>query len=218
MAIAFYGGSFDPVHNGHIAIAKRLISLFDFEKFVFIPAFHAPHKRDKMPASGFDRYAMLAIATEEEEKIEISKMELEAPRKPYTIQTLRRLKKEIKDRIFFVMGADSWQEITTWRDWEKVLTIVDIIVVTRPGYQITFDHVTRRIKNRIVDLRNIDLRKCSDSVSSKKTKSIYLTDVVEMPISSTQIRNMIRCNDSSWKNFVPENVVRHIVKYQLYLK
>jgi nicotinate-nucleotide adenylyltransferase len=216
--IAFYGGSFDPVHKGHIAIAKNLIELFRLEKFVFIPAFHAPHKRDRIPVSGFDRYAMLAMATDGEEKLEISKIELESPKRPYTFQTLRRLKREIKDRIFFVMGADSWQEITTWRSWEEVLTMVDIIVVTRPSYQITFDHVTEKIRKRIIDLRNQHLKNALVGLLEKKKKFIYITDTVRMMISSTQIREMIQNRDPSWKNLVPENVVRYIVKYQLYLE
>ncbi len=216
--IAFYGGSFDPVHNGHITIAKNLIELFGFEKFVFIPAFHAPHKRDRIPVSGFDRYAMLAMATDGEEKLEISKIELESPKKPYTFQTLRRLKREIKDRIFFVMGADSWQEITTWRSWEEVLTMVDIIVVTRPSYRITFDHVTEKVRKRIVDLRNRHRKNALVGLLEKRRKFIYITDAVQMLISSTQIRELIQSRDPSWKNLVPENVVRYIVKYRLYLK
>ncbi|GIU81059.1 MAG: nicotinate (nicotinamide) nucleotide adenylyltransferase [Acidobacteria bacterium] len=215
--IAFYGGSFDPVHNGHIAIAKELINLFELDKFVFIPAFHAPHKKDRTPASGYDRYAMLAMATDGEKKIEVSKIELESPKKPYTVQTLQRLKREVEGRIFFVMGADSWQEITTWRSWEKVLTMVDIIVMTRPDYEIAFDHVTEKIRKRIVDLRNKHGNRSLAKLLESK-KSIYLTNAVQMEISSTEIREMIRCKNPSWEKLVPENVARYIVKYQLYLK
>ena len=153
--IAFYGGSFDPVHCGHLTIARKLTEIFELDEFVFVPAFHAPHKKDKRPTSAFHRFAMLALATKDEPKIEVSKMELDVPHKPYTIETLERLKTEMPDaQIFFVMGADSWAEITTWREWEKVLTLVNIIVVTRPDYEIAFAHVTDNIRGRIVDLRD----------------------------------------------------------------
>ncbi len=153
--IAFYGGSFDPVHNGHVAIAERLLDLFELDEFVFIPAFHAPHKKRKKPTSPFHRFAMLCLATEDNARIKVSKIELDVPERPYTVETLATLKERLPDtEIFFVMGADSWADITTWREWEKVLTLTDQIVVTRPGYEIHFDHVTDDVRNRIVDLRD----------------------------------------------------------------
>ncbi|MEP6900359.1 MAG: nicotinate-nucleotide adenylyltransferase, partial [Actinomycetota bacterium] len=161
--IAFYGGSFDPLHNGHLMIARALSELFELDEFVFIPAFHAPHKKDKKPTSAFHRFAMLCLATNEEEKIKVSKMELDVPERPYTVETLERLKNELNEtEIFFVMGADSWAEITTWREWEKVLTLVNIIVVTRPDYEITFSHITNEIRERIVDLRKSREKKTKD--------------------------------------------------------
>ena len=90
--IAFYGGSFDPVHNGHLAIAEELLRLFGFEEFYFVPVFHAPHKKDKQVSSVFCRYAMLTLATQIEPRIKVSTIELEAPEKPFTIETLTKLK------------------------------------------------------------------------------------------------------------------------------
>lgn len=211
--MAFYGGSFDPVHNAHLTIAERLIDLFDLQKLIFVPAFHAPHKKNLKPTSAYDRYAMLALATSDKEKIEISKTELENPKEPYTIQTLRRLLKEFSDyQIFFVIGADSWQEITTWKNWEEVLTIVNIIVVTRPGYPIVFDHVSEEIRRRIIDVRG------KNQISVSETLKIYVTDIVQLNASATQIRRIIKEGKTDWKNLVPENVARYIVKYGLYLK
>lgn len=153
--IAFYGGSFDPVHNGHVAIAERLLDLFKLDEFVFIPAFHAPHKKRKKPTSPFHRFAMLCLATEDKARIKVSKMELDVPERPYSVETLTTLKERLPDaEIFFVMGADSWADITTWREWEKVLTLTNHIVVTRPGYEIRFDHVTDAVRNRVIDMRN----------------------------------------------------------------
>lgn len=212
--VAFYGGSFDPVHKGHLEIAKRLIGAFKLDEFVFIPAFHAPHKKQMKPTSPYDRYAMLALATSDFEKIKVSKIELENPKEPYTIQTLTRLKKQLPSaHIFFVMGADSWQEITTWRDWQQVLSLVSIIVVTRPGYNITFEHVTETIRDRIFDFRGQNKIDIEDP-----KQRIYITDAVYVDASATRIREMVKANDPSWQSFVPAIVADYIVKYGLYLE
>ena len=135
--IAFYGGSFDPVHRGHLAVAQALLEQFELDEFVFIPAFHAPHKVRLKPTSAYDRYAMLCLVTENEPNMSVSKMEVEMPDRPYSVQTLRQLNVERPDdEIFFVMGADSWMDIRTWREWETVLTMTNIIVVTRPDVEI----------------------------------------------------------------------------------
>lgn len=212
--IAFYGGSFDPVHLGHMTIAERLTADFGLDEFVFIPAFHAPHKPDRKPTSAFHRYAMLCIATIENAAFKVSRMELDLPEKPYTLETLERLKTEFTDtRIFFVMGADSWQDILTWREWEKVLLMSDHIVVTRPGYEIDFSHVTEEIRSRIVDLRNRDT---SDIDIAGDENRIFITDAVEMDISATEIRRKIRGNVTDWQRFVPVEVANYIEKYQIY--
>lgn len=209
--IAFYGGSFDPIHNGHLKIAQELVRVFELDEFVFIPAFHAPHKKDKKPTSAFQRYAMLCLATKDENKIGVSKIELELPSKPYTIETLTRLKTDLSRRkLFFVIGADSWAEITTWKEWEKVLTIVNIIVVTRPPIKIEFSHVTPEIQERIVDLRGKMNFELSDE------DKIYITDAVSLEISSTEIRSKIREQIEGWRENVPLEVANYIEKYKVY--
>ena len=210
--IAFYGGSFDPLHNGHLTIAKKLSKDFRLDKFVFIPAFHAPHKRMRVPTSAFSRFAMLCLATSSEPNISVSKIELELPEKPYSIETLTKLKSQFEatNEIFFVIGADSWAEITTWRDWENLLKLVNIIVVTRPNYEISFSHVTAEIIDRIVDLR-VDKR----DISPFET-SIFITDAVNMDISATKIRQLVAENQQDWKTFVPAEIAEYIEKYELY--
>lgn len=212
--IAFYGGSFDPLHNGHLTIARKLLEVFELDEFVFIPAFHAPHKKDKKPTSAFHRYAMLCLATNDKASIKVSRMEIELPERPYSVETLTRLKNELTDaQIFFVIGADSWQDITTWREWETVLTIVNIIVVTRPGYEIGFAHVTDKIRERIVDLRN---KENKFEISNLKAQ-IYITDEVQIDVSATEIRQNIKGNIADWQADVPQEIVKYIKKYQLYI-
>ena len=211
--IAFYGGSFDPPHNGHLTIARALTELFELDEFVFIPAFHAPHKKDKNPTAALHRYAMLALATNEESHVRISKIELDAPERPFTFETLSKLKDELNDvQIFFVMGADSWAEITTWREWQTVLTLTSIIVVTRPNYKIEFSHVTDEIRQRIVDLRRKD-----NSRLITDDSRIYITDAVQLDISATEIRQKIKENKTDWRELVPNEVAKYIKKYDLYI-
>lgn len=212
--IAFYGGSFDPVHNGHLLIAQRLLELFSLDEFVFIPAFHAPHKKRMTPTPALDRYAMLCLATNNEPFMSVSKMEIEVPNRPYTVETLTRLNEILPDsELFFVMGADSWRDIRTWREWEKVLTLTNHIVVTRPGYDIGQDQVTEEIRDRIVDLRGrVDLILPVDSMINH----IYFTDAVDLDISASEIRKKIRENDDDRYDDVTNEVAKYIEKYQIY--
>jgi nicotinate-nucleotide adenylyltransferase len=209
--IAFYGGSFDPIHSGHLTVARKLTEIFALDEFYFVPAFHAPHKKDKKPTSAFHRFAMLCLATANDSKIKVSRIEVELPEKPYTIETLTKLKAELTDsQIFFVMGADSWQDITTWREWEKVLNLTSHIVVTRPPIEIDFSHVTPTIREKIVDLRGKIKFDLSDS------DQIYITDAVKLEISATEIRQKIRENSADWKVNLPSEVAEYIEKYKIY--
>ena len=211
--IAFYGGSFDPVHRGHIAVARALVEQFVLDQFVFIPAFHAPHKNFSRPTSAYDRYALLCLVTRADNSLLVSKVELEMPEKPYSVETLTFLNSRFpKDDIFFVMGADSWNDITTWREWETVLSISNHIVMTRPGSSIVIDHITEEIRERIVDLRGKD----SDLPTVEGQKSIFFTDRVNIDVSATSIRRRIREQDRSWRIDVPPEVAIYIEKYQIY--
>jgi nicotinate-nucleotide adenylyltransferase len=207
--IAFYGGSFDPIHNGHLTVARKLVELFRLDEFYFVPAFHAPHK--KKPTSAFHRYTMLCLATANNEKIKVSRIEVELPERPYTIETLTKLKSDLPDsQIFFVMGADSWQDITTWREWEKVLTLTNHIVVTRPPIEISFSHISSAIAEKISDLRgkmNFDLF---------DENRIYITNAVSLEISATEIRQKIREKSTDWNIDLPHEVAAYIQKYKIY--
>lgn len=210
--IAFYGGTFDPVHCGHVTVAHRLLDIFSLDKFIFVPAFHAPHKPDRNPTSAYHRFAMLTLATRHEPRISVSTIELDHATKRYTVETLPEIKKTFNDsEIFFVMGADSWADITTWRDWEKVLLMTNHIVVTRPGYEIGFEHVTPAVRERIVDVRG------SAKVEPAEDLRIYITDAVERDLSATEIRDDIRDDDRLDRvDDVPEEVAKYIEKYELY--
>lgn len=217
--IAYYGGSFDPPHRGHLAIADALVEQFGLDSFVFIPAFHAPHKARLKPTSAYDRYAMLCLVTQNAENITVSRMEIEVPERPYSVETLSRILKEMPDdEIYFVIGADSWRDILAWRDWEKVLTMVNVIVVTRPGIEIGFDHVADKIRERIVDLRDgSESRQVGIATGFRsETTAIFISDAVNMDISATEIRRKIRESDPTWHQDVTAEVANYVEKYQIY--
>jgi len=217
--IALYGGTFDPVHIGHIAVAHGLSKLFALDEVLFIPAALAPHKRESKVTPAFHRYAMLALATQREPLMRISTIELDAPERPYTFETLARMQESVgsEAQLFFVMGADSWMEITTWREWERVLTLTNHIVVARPGYDWDALHVTPAILERIVDLRGADAERMAREIGESDRAKIYITDAVNMDVSATAIRRAVREGlDTDWLRLVTTSVADYIRKYGLY--
>lgn len=213
--LAYYGGTFDPVHLGHLSVARTLVDLFRLDEFVFLPAFHAPHKPDSKPTSGYHRYAMLCLATEGEPRIRVSQMELATGERRYTIDTLGELKaRHSGDELFFVMGADSWADILTWRRWEEVLLATNHIVVNRPGYRIETEYVSDAVRERIVDVRAI---KYASEIPEPGGQRIYFTDAVNFDVSATEIRDDVRADDVLDRtDAVPKAVAKYIEKYELY--
>ena len=214
---AFYGGTFDPVHRGHITIARSLLELFSLDEFIFLPAFHAPHKTDTKPTSAYHRFAMLMLASANEPGIFVSTLELDHAEKRYSVDTLAEIVERDPDsEIFFVMGADSWMDIPTWREWETVLLMTNHIVVTRPGYPISFDHVTDAVRGRIVDTRRTSTD-ATDVIRGGSSPLIYITNAVEFDVSGTEIRDDVReDNRLDRADDVPPEVAKYIEKYELY--
>ena len=211
--IALYGGTFDPVHAGHLEIARGVLQLFEIEKVLFIPAQVAPHKVGKPVTAPIHRYAMLALATQDDPQLSISTFELDAPDRRYTVDTLEHFQRVLGDstELFFIMGADSWSEITTWREWERLLAMTNHIVVTRPGYDPAATHVSA-IGDRIVDLR--------DGKTPPRTpvgKKIFFTDVVMKDVSATNIRRLAsEGRVEELTGLVPGPVLEYIKKYGIY--
>src|SRR2546421_5457136 len=176
--IALYGGTFDPVHTGHIAVAHGLSKLLALDEVLFIPAYVAPHKRESRVTPALHRYAMLALATQDEPRLCISTVEMDAPERPYTFETLSRMQERLgrEAQLFFVLGADSWMEITTWREWERVLALSNHIVVARPGYRLSAEHVTGAIRERIIDLSGMSAEQVAQEIDRSEGLKIYITD------------------------------------------
>lgn len=186
-----YGGTFDPVHLGHLEIARRVSQLFEIEKVLFIPAQVAPHKMGRPVTAPIHRYAMLALATQDDPQLSISSFELDAPDRRYTVDTVAHFQRALGDsaELFFIMGADSWAEITTWREWERLLTMINFIVVTRPGYE----------------------------PGTAQASNIFFTDVVMNDASATNIRRLAREGRyDELRHFLPGPVLEYIKKYEIY--
>jgi nicotinate-nucleotide adenylyltransferase len=215
--IAFYGGTFDPVHLAHLEVARRVCELFEIDELLFVPALVAPHKLTRPVTPPIHRYAMLALATQGEPRLRVSTFELEAPDRRYTVDTLAHFKSELGESadLFFVMGADSWSEITTWREWERLLSLVNHIVVTRPGYDINLDLMNSSVRERIVDMRGST--QVPTALSEPSAERIFITDVVMLDYSATEIRRAVRALDrTELTRLVPPSVAEYIRKYELY--
>ena len=215
--VALYGGTFDPVHLGHLEIARGVAELFEIQQVLFIPALIAPHKQTRVVTPAIHRYAMLALATQDDPRLFVSTFELEAPDRRYTVDTVAHFQSSFGDSsvLFFIMGADSWSEITTWREWEKLLTMTNHIVVTRPGYDVNVENISKCLQDRIVDLRFAQDPKTI--VQNVGGKEIFVTDVVMKDISATKIRRAASEDRfTDLVNQVPQPVIEYMKKYRIY--
>jgi len=192
--IALYGGTFDPVHSGHLEVARKVSELFEIEQVIFIPAQLAPHKTGRPVTAAIHRYAMLALATQDDPRLLISTFELDAPDRRYTVDTVAEFQRGLSEgtELFFIMGADSWSEIKTWREWERLLGMTNHIVVTRPGYEVP-------------------------PAPAELQDRIFFTDAVMKDISATNIRRLAsEGRYDELEQMVPGSVANYIKKYGIY--
>ncbi|MBC8166697.1 MAG: nicotinate (nicotinamide) nucleotide adenylyltransferase, partial [Bryobacteraceae bacterium] len=136
MRIAFFGGTFDPFHNAHLAMCRLARDRFALDRVLLVPANLPPHKQDQVTESWQHRFEMVRIGCQAVPGLEPSDLEQE-PRTSYSILTIERLKSVFGPdcRLFFLIGADAFAEIQTWHRWADVIKAVEFIVVTRPGHE-----------------------------------------------------------------------------------
>ena len=215
--IAIYGGTFDPVHSGHLQIARSIAQLFAIDQFLFMPALIAPHKVDRQVSSALHRYAMLCLATQHDERLLVSTYELEGRERQYTVDTLEHFATRLGDQadLFFVMGLDSWAEITTWREWQRLPALAHLIVVTRPGFEFSVAEVGPDIASAVVDVRR---RQDEIELTPETNRNrIFITDAVQLDISATAVRQAaITGEGEDLEKFVPREVGDYIRKYRLF--
>ena len=211
--VAIYGGTFDPVHHGHVEAARAVLKFFELDELFFVPAWAPPHKRNANITSAFHRFGMLALATQADQRLLISTVELDSPDRPYAVDTITRMLKPDR-RLFFLIGADSWNEITTWFEWQKLLTLCDLIVVTRPGYEVA----TAPVEANVVDLRGKGAIEVRRELEEHAAPRVFITDVVNVDVAATTIRSLARAGDiEGLKTMVTPTVADYIGKHRLYV-
>lgn len=187
MRIGLYGGTFDPVHNAHLAVAREAVEIFGLDKLLVIPNRLPPHKQSGTAASYADRLLMVGLACESEPKLEACDIE-NREGKSYTIQTLERLRIQCGDaaQFFFLIGADAFAEVLTWYRVGEVFKMTDFIVAARPGFE----------------------------YESPAGARVHRLDTVAYPESSSVIRAQIAAGRKPVG--LPSAVERYIIKQGLY--
>jgi len=190
--IGLLGGTFNPIHAGHLIVAEETLEALHLDKIVFIPCYLPPHKDDRTVASARHRLQMVRLAVKGNPRFTFSDLEISRKGKSYTVETLktfRRLCGETAE-IFFLMGVDQILEVDTWKRPGEVFRLARIVVMTRPGY----------------DLRRLPAR---------WRKRVLPVPVSPIGLSSTEIRRRVR-EGRSIRYLVPESARRYVVRHKLY--
>jgi len=224
MKIALYGGTFDPIHYGHLIIAEEIRHRFLLNQIYFIPCAIPPHKDQKHITSASDRYFMVTLATLSNPYFFSSSAEIDRGGPSYSIETIQFFRKKLgpETKLFFIMGLDAFLEISTWKKFQELLTSCRLVVTSRPGLdlqtaiqdlpKILLDyhkglHFSFHKMNSFSRLTKID----------DKGEDVFFVEVTGIDISSTMIQ--LRASMAkSLRYLVPSAVEEYIKKYGLYTK
>ncbi|GAB3709095.1 nicotinate-nucleotide adenylyltransferase [Corynebacterium nasicanis] len=191
--IGVMGGTFDPIHHGHLVAASEVADRFRLDRVIFVPTGQPWQKADKKVSPAEDRYLMTVIATASNPRFHVSRVDIDRGGDTYTVDTLTDLQKQYPDAdLFFITGADALQSILTWRDWDKMFDLAEFVGVTRPGYELT-----------------------EEMLPEARQERVHLIDVPAMAISSTDVRRRASEGRPVWY-LVPDGVVQYIAKNDLY--
>ena len=191
MRVGIMGGTFDPIHHGHLVAASEVESLFGLDEVVFVPTGEPWQKAERRVSPAEHRYLMTVIATASNPHFWVSRVDIDRPGLTYTIDTIRDISAQRPGaELFFITGADALAQILTWKDADEALQLAHFVGVTRPGYELSDAHLP-------VD-------------------SVTLLDVPAMAISSSDCRDRVAAGRPVWY-LVPDGVVQYINKHRLYL-
>ena len=214
--VGLLGGTFDPVHNGHLDLAAKTTQLFNLQKVLFVPVSQSPHKLDVQPTSSHHRIAMLELALNQKTEFPIELSEVDNGGVSYTIETLSRLKERYPDwELFLILGADAFLLMDTWKSFTDILKLCHVLVSTRPGVKLEVPDKliqTLGLKNSQLDNNNLILPMTLNT-TSKKTIRLY--QIPTQNISSREIRGKVQ-EEKEIKNLLPPAVDHYIMKHQLY--
>ncbi len=219
--IGIFGGTFNPVHMGHIIVAEEVKKGFDLDQICFIPASIPPHKKKKKVARASDRLEMIKLAISDYEDFTVSDIELKRSGPSYTIDTLNHFKKAFSEetRFYFMVGMDAFLDIDTWKSFRKLFDVTPFVVMSRPGV------IDGKGEEKIKILKNILVSKVSpdyrfnasqNAFFDPEKKPVYLFDVTPVDISATMIRRKISEGESI-DSLVPVKVKEFIESKGLYL-
>jgi len=214
LRIGLLGGTFNPVHAGHIRAAEEVKRKFRLEKVLFVPSAIPPHKRSAAIASAEDRLRMVRLACRGRKGLSSSPIEIEAGGTSYSILTLEKIRGRFTGaEIFFIVGVDAFLEIGTWRDYRRVLEQCHFIVISRPGYELP---EARSVLGGKLAARMIELGS-EESLPAPRAGEprIFLVPLASLDISSTDIRRRAR-RGQALRGLVPPAVETYIRRHRLY--
>lgn len=213
MKWGLFGGTFDPIHFGHLRAAQELIDLFSLDCVVFIPAFLPPHKTDRVISSFEHRLQMVRLAVSDNERFAFSDVENQRSGKSYSIDTVRYFLNSHNEHLelYFITGQDAFDAITTWHQWGKLLSLCHFVVMTRPGYE---NRGLSHILPQDVAAGYVynDLNDCFQGPQESR---IYFRKTTFLDISSSAIRQSIQ-QGLSVQYLVPDQVIRFMNEKNLY--
>ena len=204
MKIAIIGGTFDPIHNGHLTAAQAVAETFQADEVHFVTAFSPPHKQGRGMTSPFHRFAMVGIATTPFNRFRSSTIEVDALQKRYTVETLEQMGQAYPGAdLLFIVGTDMYQEIESWKNFRRLFDMAHLVIVNRPGYPFRED---------VAPFRTLQ---AGELVELPARKAVFYLPFVEQPVSSTEIREA-RKRGETLTQWVPPHVWSYIEKNNLY--
>ena len=221
MRIGLFGGTFNPVHIGHLRAALEVKEGFRLDEVILIPAALPPHKMPGEVADAADRLHMLNLVLEDIPGLKLSDVELKRSGPSYTIDTVEHFKQTLPDqsRIYLIMGMDAFLEIATWKSYDELLVQIPFIIINRPkSGSVTNDFSWKFMENYLTSKISTDYV-FSDSQSCYRATNkqpVYVFEVTSLDISSTRVRNLIN-EGRSIRYLVPQKVAEFINSRGLYL-
>lgn len=196
MKIGLFGGSFDPIHRGHIDPVQEARQALGLDRVIYLPTAQPPHKPGRVLAPAHARYTMVELALLGEEGLYASPYELTPGKPAYTIETLEHFRREMPDsELFLLIGGDSFADLHLWVRWREIPGVARLVVLARPGW----DFATVPLDPEVAELDRV-----------------LLLRQTPVDVSSTRLRELLAAGLPLPSGAVPELVVRYLQKYDLY--
>lgn len=201
-----FGGTFDPVHNAHLTVARAALEKFHPRRILFVPAAHPPHKGGRATASFEDRARMLDLACGSEPRFEVSRIEAPCgpdPTPSYSFLTIERLLAAGEGPLLFLIGADAFAEIRAWYRWQEVIRLVEFIVVTRPGshYEVPPGAIVHELAGLQLPESSSEIR----DLLARGAEVVAVPEPVQRWITEHQLYRSAHCNHGSHSQILKIN-------------